>query len=267
MIEFLRQRISPENSLEGKVNRLRELLQMVSLKILYDKGYFSKIAFVGGTALRVLYDMRRFSEDLDFSLIGKRDYSFEEMVSTLKREFKLYGLKINAKAKIGKTVQNSMVKFPKVLSELGISNLESQNISIKVELDSNPPAGWHIENTIVNKTYLLNITHFDLPSLYATKLHASFFRRYVKGRDFYDLVWYLTKKIKPNYTLLNNAIKQTEGKSPRLDEDNIKDFLLKKISKVDFSAVRKDVERFLEDKEEIRLLDKTVISKSIESAF
>lgn len=267
MIDFFKQYIASAISNENKVNKLREILQLLVLKILQDKGYFADIAFVGGTALRVLYDMRRFSEDLDFSVISKKNYDFLDIISKIKHEFKLYAVELETKAKLAKTVQSSMLKFPGLLNALGISGLEKQKLSIKLEIDSNPPSGWQIENTVVNKIYMLNITHFNLPSLCATKIHACFFRKYIKGRDFYDLVWYMGKKIKPNYKLLNNAIKQTHKKSPGLSEENIKDFLLDKMRGIDFSMIRKDVERFLEDKNELKLLEKSVISKSIIDVF
>jgi len=97
--------------------------------------------------------------------------------------------------------------------------------------------------------------------MYATKLHACLFRKYAKGRDFYDLVWYLTKKITPNFILLNNAIEQTQGKGLGLSENNYRDFLSERIEQVDFKTVRKDVDRFLEDKNELKLLDAEVIKR------
>ena len=267
MIEFLQQQIASEKSSEMKINRLREALQLLCLKIMHDKGYFSKVAFVGGTALRVIYDMRRFSEDLDFSVINKKDYNFSEIISTLEREFKLSGLELETKTKVAKTVQGSMLKFPKLLKLMGLSQLEGQKLSIKIEADSNPPSGWQLQNTVVTKIYVLNITHFVLSSLYATKLHACFFRKYVKGRDFYDLVWYLGKRIKPDYELLNNAIKQTEGKDLGLNESNIRDFLKERLANIDFDLVKKDVERFLEDKNELELLKKDLILSMVNQKY
>ena len=81
----------------------------------------------------------------------------------------------------------------------------------------------------------------------------------MKGRDFYDLVWYLGKGILPNFVLLNNAIAQTEGKRVVVTEKNFGEFLLKRLENIDFAKVRKDVERFLVDKEELRLLDGELI--------
>ena len=267
MIEVLRQQFKPDMSNEEKINRVREALQLTVLKILYDKGYFSRIAFVGGTALRVLFDLRRFSEDLDFSLVQKKGYYFPELIAQVAHELGLYGLTAQARAKEEKTVQSSFLRFAGLLKQLGLSNLEDQKLSIKIEVDSNPPAGWQLETSLVNKMYMLNLTHFDLSSLYATKLHACFYRKYIKGRDFYDLVWYIGKKVRPNYALLNNAIKQTQGHAPQVREDNFSEFLLEKIKNLDFVLIRKDVERLIEDKNELRLLNPETIKNSLRTAF
>lgn len=267
MIEILSQYIESETSVENKINRLREALQLICLKLIQDKGYFSGIAFVGGTALRIIYGIRRFSEDLDFSVVDRKEYDFSKMLLNIEREFRLAGLEIVTNPKIDKAVQSGMLKFPGLLKIMKLSEMKDQRISVKLEVDSNPPAGWQEENTVVNKMYVLNIRHFALPSLFATKLHACFFRRYHKGRDFYDLVWYLGKKVKPNYELLNNAIMQTEGKDLALSEKNIENFLIGQLDKIDFNTIRKDVERFLEDKSELKLLERAVIVKSIEDLF
>lgn len=263
MIDVIKQQFTPTMSNEEKINRARELLQILTLKIIYDKGYFRNLAFVGGTALRVLFGLRRFSEDLDFSVIDKKGYSFPQINSEIERELKLNGLDVEAKAKEDKTVQSSLLKFSGLLKSLGLSGLEAQKFSIKIEADSNPPAGWNIQTTLINKVYLLSLTHLDLPSLYATKLHACFFRKYIKGRDFYDLLWYLGRKLEPNYLLLNNAIQQTQGVNLKLNKNNLKGFLIDKLKGVDFTLVKKDVERFLEDKSELNLLNFSAISNSI----
>lgn len=263
MIEILKQQFKPEMQADEKVNRVREFLQIAALKIIHDKGYFKNIAFVGGTALRVLYDLRRFSEDLDFSLVNKKDYDFSRLDSEILKELKLYGLDVEMRVKDAKTVQGAMLKFPGLLKKLGLSPLDEQKLSIRMEIDSNPPKGWGLEATIVNKYYLFNISHFDLPSMYATKLHACFFRKFIKGRDFYDLVWYIGKKVEPNFVLLNNAIHQTEGKDLRLNKTNFREFMIKKLDKIDFNDVRRDVERFLEDKNELALLDADLIKRAL----
>lgn len=259
MIELIGQQFKPEMAEEEKLNRVREFLQIVVLKIIYDNGFFKNIAFVGGTALRILYDLRRFSEDLDFSMIDDKGYAFSAINSEIERGLKLYGLEVETKAKEERTVHSTLLKFPGLLKKLGLSRLDSQKLSIKLEIDSRPPKGWVLENTLVNKTYLVNIVHLNISSMYATKLHACLFRKYAKGRDFYDLIWYLTKKMTPNFILLNNAIEQTQGQNLGLSDKNFKDLLLDRIEKVDFNAVRNDVDRFLEDKNELKLLDAEMI--------
>lgn len=265
MIEILKQQFSQDAPAEEKINRIREFLQIISLKIIYDKNLFNNLAFVGGTALRFLFDLKRFSEDLDFSLINKKGYNFSKVNSIILDGLKLYGLNVDSKSSDRNNVHNAWLKFTGLLKAVGLSNLEEQKLSIKIEIDTNPPNGWHIENTIVNKTYIFNIVHFDLPSLYATKLHACFYRKFIKGRDFYDLVWYISKKIKPNLVLLNDAIKQTEGRTPNINEENFKEFLLEKVKKINFADVKKDVDRFIEDKNELKFLESRIIQQTIKS--
>ncbi|MEW6100881.1 MAG: nucleotidyl transferase AbiEii/AbiGii toxin family protein [Candidatus Omnitrophota bacterium] len=267
MFELLRQQFKNDDPVEVKINKAREFLQNLALKIAYDKNLFDSLAFVGGTALRVLFDLRRFSEDLDFSVINKKRYKFPAIKPLLEKQFNLYGLAPEINAKSDKNVHSLLLKFGGLLRNLGLSGLSSQKLSIKIEIDSNPPLGWKTESTLVNKTYLFNIVHFDLASLYSTKLHACFYRRFRKGRDFYDFIWYLSKKIKPNFLLLNNAITQTHGAHPVIGEHNFKGFLLENAKKVDFNEMRKDVERFLEDKGELGLLEKNNVLRSINAVY
>lgn len=260
MIEVIRQQFSPAMSDVEKINRTREFLQIMALKDLADQDAFANVAFVGGTALRVLYDLRRFSEDLDFSLVSGKGYDFAEIMAKMRRYFELNNLPVECAPKTGKTVHSTFIKFPGLLKELGLGAFEAQKLAIKLEVDTNPPKGWGTARTTVNKTYIFNVTHFDLPSLFATKLHACFFRKYTKGRDFYDLVWYLGKKVRPNLALLNNAIEQTEGKGLVITDATLKSFMLEKLAGVDFAGVVKDVRRFVADERELELLNNGTIS-------
>ena len=267
MIEIFQQQIKKDMSREQKLNVTRELLQLMALKILYDKDILDQMAFVGGTALRFLHDLKRFSEDLDFSLVGGKGYNFQAVLGALETGFKLYGLRPDLKPKEEKTVQSCFLKFGALLKELDISPLADEKVTIKFEIDTNPPEGAAIQKSMVNRTYFFYVIHHDLPSLYATKLCACFYRKYTKGRDFYDLIWYLGKKIKPNYELLNNAITQTQKVSLDLDEHTIKGFLLEQIEKVDLKQAGRDVERFLEDKNDLKLFDKELLKSSIDRVF
>ena len=255
MIEILKQQFTQNMSNEDKINKVREFLQILILKFIYDKGYFSNIAFVGGTALRILYNLRRYSEDLDFSLINKSNYNFLKHTSEIQKSLELFNINVDVKVKEDKTVQTSFLKFSGILNELNLSPFEMQKISIRIEVDSNPPSDWKLDTTFINKYYIFTITHFDVSSLFATKLHACFYRKFTKGRDYYDLLWYLGKNIKPNFELLNNAIKQTEKIDLKITDENYKSFILEKIKTINFEKIRKDVDRFLEDKNELKLIN------------
>jgi len=263
MIEVIKQQFNPQMSDAEKVNRTREFLQIMALKNLANQDAFANMAFVGGTALRVLFDLRRFSEDLDFSLVDSTGYDFAKTMAKMQRHFELNNLPVECNPKTGKTVHSTFIKFPGLLKELGLGAFEAQKLAIKLEVDTNPPKGWQTANTTINKTYIFSVTHFDLPSLFATKLHACFFRKYTKGRDFYDLVWYLGKKVKPNLELLNNAIVQTESKPLDITDATLKDFMLERIGSVDFAAAIKDVHRFVIDENELHLINPQTLESMI----
>ncbi|NPV14035.1 nucleotidyl transferase AbiEii/AbiGii toxin family protein [candidate division WOR-3 bacterium] len=263
MLEVIEKSIAGIARREEKVHITREFLQLLVLKILDDKGYFKNLAFVGGTALRVLYGLRRFSEDLDFSLIAKKDYDFDNLLEKVAYELTKAGFSLDIKSSTEGAVHSALLKFKDILFLLGLAHQKGQKLSIKLEIDSNPPRGWQTELSLVNKHFVFTVNHFDIPSLYATKLHACFFRKYIKGRDFYDLIWYLGKKVLPNFELLNNAIEQTEHKRINLNKEDFNDFLRARLARVDFARVKKDVERFIEDKNELKLLNKDLILKLI----
>jgi len=261
MIEILASQIRDFAGTEEKINHLREFLQILILKIIYDQGYFGNLSFDGGTALRILYDLKRFSEDLDFSLTNKKRFNFENFAQNLSRQLENYALNAKLKHQARRTVQSIEIKFLDILYELELTNHKSKRLMIKLEIDSNPPGGAQTEISFVNKTYIFTVAHYDLSSLFATKLHACFFRPYIKGRDFYDLIWYLSKKVTPNYVLLNNAINQTHGDTKKINKANFYSFLSEKLLRVDFDLIQKDVGRFLENKEELKLLTRdTVLS-------
>ena len=267
MIELITRRLKDEMTDEERLNVSREFIQLLCLKILDEAGAFKNMVFTGGTALRIVFGLRRFSEDLDFSVYKKGGKTFSEINEKLVKEIRLAGLDVSSRLKTDKTVHSSMLKFPGILKEVLPGRHGKQNLSVKVETDTNPPAGGTVQSRFIHDVFIFNVVHFDLPSMFATKLHACFYRGFTKGRDFYDLIWYMSKKVKPNLVLFNNAVKQTEGKSPAISEENFREFLIEKIEGVDFKNARRDVERFLEDKKELRLFDVDLIRQSIESVY
>ncbi len=236
---------------------LREYLQARTLEFLQYKGVFSSWAFVGGTALRFLYNLPRFSEDLDFSAIKETtEADFVGYLQAVKLGFERELYAVAIKAKPEKTVQSAFLKFPGLLHELNLSGQESEVLSIKIEVDTNPPKGWTCENTVVRRHSLLNLNHYTKPSLLAGKVHALLCRTYTKGRDYYDLMWYLTgqEHLEPNFVQLNNALSQSDWKGPPLNSNNWKALLIERVNNTDFKKVSEDVDPFLEKKEEGSML-------------
>ena len=256
MIEIIQQKLKPFQTREEKYNQLREFLQILILKIIDEHGYFKNLAFVGGTALRILHGIKRFSEDLDFCLIDKKKYDFGSMMETLERQLRLYNLDVTVTYKDKKTVASASVKFDNILHAIGLTAHADQKIFIKFEVDQNPPQGYETQLSVINQDFLVGINHYDLASLFAGKLHAVLCRKYTKGRDYYDLIWYLTQKTEPNLKLLNNAIIQTEKKDWKLDKKNLQELLKKRIEETDFKKVRSDISPFLMDPKEIRFFEK-----------
>lgn len=258
MEELLKEKLRPYVSDLEKRNALREYLQSLILKILFEKKYFKELIFVGGTALRFIHSAKRFSEDLDFSSFSDAS-GFVGMLKELEHGLRSYNLAVNTKKKTAGNVRNVFLRFPGILEKLGISGHRNESISVKLEIDYNPPKGGKTELHLLNKDFSFYVMSYDLPSLMAGKIHAVLFRKYAKGRDYYDLVWYLSKKIMPNMELLNNAIFQTEKFNIPDLEARWKDLLKFKIIDTDFKIIEKDVLPFLEDPSETLLLKKEMI--------
>jgi len=248
----------------------REYLQARLLECLQKYGAFVNWAFLGGTALRFLYLMPRFSEDLDFSLVkpGIED-NFIEFMKKTKTSFEAEDYSLSIKAKTVKTVKSAFVKFDGLLFELGLSPHASEVISIKVEIDTNPPTGANTETSIVRKHCLLNLQHYDKSSLLAGKLHALLTRKYVKGRDVYDFLWYLSDKTwpGPNVLLLDNALKQTGWSGPKITKDNWRKEIALRVSQYDWGKVVSDVQPFIERQEDLQMLNKENLIKLLEVGF
>jgi len=264
MEQIILSRIDKNKSREENVHQVREFLQLLILKIINELNYFQYISFVGGTCLRFLYNLQRFSEDLDFSLIQMKGYHFDPLIQSIEFHLKKFGFNIEIKLKHQKTVQNAYFKFIDLLQQYEISRAKDERLSIRLEIDSNPPEGWKTEMSIINDFYIFPVWHFDLPSLFATKIHACLFRKFKKGRDFYDLVWYLSKKVAPNFSLLINAIKQTEHKDIQINQENFKEFLKKNLEEIDYVYLQKDVEPFLVNKSEANLINRDIIFKLVD---
>jgi len=233
-----------------KICAAREYLQARMLQTLQEAGIFRHWAFVGGTALRFLYSIPRFSEDLDFSKVLATPLpDFRNSVARIKTGFEAEGYSVALAVKSDKTVASAFVKFPGLLHELGLSPHPSQILSIKVEVDTNPPAGAVLDTTLVRRLGLtLNLTHYNKASLLAGKVHALLTRTYTKGRDLYDLIWYLADPgwPAPNMNLLAAALAQTGWTGPVPTAATWRGVLAERLASVNWRAAQADVSPFLE---------------------
>ena len=245
-------------SYNAKLNIMREYLQAYILRAMHDAGVFRSTAFVGGTALRFLYRLPRFSEDLDFSQVSPPGCDFSDLCARIKREFQAAGYTVAVTIKEDKVVRHAFVKISELLHDAGLSPLKSQNLSVKIEIDTNPPPGADLKTTTINQYFPLSFLSYEASSLFAGKLHALLSRKYTKGRDFFDLGWYLSrwKDMTPNLTLLENALKQTGWKGPIPTERTWRSMIAQVVAQADWAAVRADVENFLENPGDLAVLSK-----------
>jgi predicted nucleotidyltransferase component of viral defense system len=212
---------------------VREYLQASILDKLQTAGAMVPLCFLGGTALRFLYEIRRYSEDLDFSLYrGTGGYDLEAYARHVVGRLRAEGFVSEASLRLDRAVQVAWLGFPGLLHDLGISRQAQAKLKIKLEVDTNPPEGATRRTTVVRKhDYVLNLQHHDRASLLAGKLHAVLQRDPPKGRDFYDL--------------LNNALRQTGGKGARLTERSWRQAVRRRLAGLDWTTLRRDVEKLL----------------------
>ena len=240
---------------------VREYLQARVLGSLQAAGVFTRWAFVGGTALRFLYRLPRFSEDLDFSLLTPGEADLTAATDEVRRALALEGYPIEAKLSAERTVATAMLRFAGLPYLLGLSPHHDQVLSIKLEVDTNPPAGAVCVTTLVRRHLLLHLCHHDRASLLAGKLHAVLCRPWTKGRDLYDLAWYLADPAwpAPNLTLLNAALAQTAWPGAELDAGTWRSAVAQRLDTFDWPQARADVLPFLESDADLALVDPAVL--------
>jgi len=230
-------------------NVVREYLQARILSSFQRAGAMIPLAFHGGTALRFLYASLRYSEDLDFALErAKSRYDFRAYLRTVQGELAAEGYDVALKVNDRKVVHSAFVRFTGLLNELGLSPHRDQVLAVKIEVDTHPPAGAGLTTTVVRRYVTLQLQHHDRASLLAGKLHAILQRLYLKGRDVYDLLWYLSDPDwpAPNLTLLNSALRQTGWGGPLLTEDSWRGVVRDRLQTMRWDRVVADVRPFLE---------------------
>jgi len=241
---------------------LREIMQEIALAGLQRSGFFEKAAFYGGTALRVFYELERYSEDLDFSLLEVNpDFSLEPYLEGIITEFSALGMQVSVKEKIKANqgnIDSAFLKSDTVWKELVLEDVIPQaglgmrpGIKIKLEVDTEPPLGFETEEKLLLKPFSFYVKCFQLSDLFAGKMHALLFRKWkqrVKGRDWYDMEWYIKKGVPLNLGhLLIRARNSEDWKKETITKDEFMQLLQDKIAGISFNNVRDDIMRFVRD--------------------
>ena len=228
---------------------VREYLQARILQSLQRAGAMQSIAFHGGTALRFLYNIARYSEDLDFAVERAPEaYNFRSYLQQIERDFSVEAYTLDFKINDKQVVHKTFVRFRGLLFELGLSGHETEVLAVKLEVDTNPPRGATMTTTSLHRHVRLNLQHHDRPSLFAGKLHAILQRAYPKGRDIYDLWWYLSQPDwpEPNLTQLNEALAQSGWTGSVLDSGNWRSFVRERVEQLDWQEdVLQDIRAFI----------------------
>lgn len=251
-------------TLYDKKNAMKEAMQEIVLCGLSRGGFFKEAAFYGGTALRIFHGLDRFSEDLDFSLISSNEnFDLKEYFPVLEKEVKAYGLNVTISEKKktkdsqilsaflkGNTKEHMLVFYSDDVK--GVNVAANELVKIKFEVDINPPA----EATYEHKYRLLPVPYevrlYDIPSLFAGKIHAVLCRngqQRVKGRDLYDYIFYLTRKAEVNQKHLRERLLQTGHikENDACSLDDIKQMLYKRFDAIDYKQAKEDAEAFIRD--------------------
>ena len=253
MTDHVRSLVRGQDPLTAR-NLLREYIQARILQGLQRAGAMSPLAFQGGTALRFLYGLGRYSEDLDFALEGPPElHDLRGWMAAVAAELRREGHNAEVSVRERGTVHAAWIRLRGLLHETGLSPHRDEKLAIKVDVDTRPPAGAVTETRLVRRHVTVRLHHHDRASLLAGKLHAVLCRPWAKGRDIFDLAWYLSDPNwpAPNLILLNAAIEQTETTATPLDASSWRDAVAARVRGLPWDEVVADVRPFLDPREEM----------------
>jgi predicted nucleotidyltransferase component of viral defense system len=251
-------------------NALKEIMQEIALLGLWRAKFFEHAAFYGGTALRILYQLDRFSEDLDFSLLKPNpDFSLAPYLKAIEAELNGLGFSVTVTAKekrFDSAIDSAFIKagtrehllkihVPGPIAERAHSNAY---LNIKLEVDTDPPGGFEIEAKTLLQPIPFAVKTYQQPDLFAGKLHAILQRNWkgrVKGRDYYDFVWYVARDVPVRLSHHEQRLRQSGGWSGAraLQRADLIELLKKRFAEVDLEAAKKDVLPFLRDAAAVQL--------------
>ena len=266
MLDLIEQRLKNYDlsSDRTKDRALREIVQEIAIFALWKSNFFDVALFHGGTSLRILYQISRFSEDLDF-MLRKPDPEFpwHKYVEELEQTLTQFGIQceVQPKGKMVSTIRKAVLKDNSITRQINLSfrNRDpGQKIRIKLEIDINPPEYSDEAESVLKFPQTHNIRHQDLGSSFALKIHAMLCRSYPKGRDWYDFVWYVSKRVQPNVLHLRAALIQN---GPWKDQENLEigvSWLEQEISKaldrIVWRQFKEEVGRFISPNQ-VKILD------------
>ncbi|WP_338271138.1 nucleotidyl transferase AbiEii/AbiGii toxin family protein [Geobacter sp. 60473] len=252
-------------SVDDSVRALREIIQEVALLGLWRSKFFEHAAFYGGTALRILYGLDRFSENLDFSLLEPSpDFNLARYTASLVEELSAFGFNVRVEMvdkAVESAVQSAFLKANTrnelLVIETG-GELAGQVLKVKIEVDTDPPTGFTTLTRYLLQPIPFAVRSYSLPDLFAGKMHALLFRRWknrVKGRDWYDFVWYAANHPQLNLAHLEQRMRQTghwSGDLP-LSPAAFRELLSDSIDRLDVDQARNDVAPFVKDQQALAL--------------
>jgi len=247
-----------------KRNAIKEIVQEIVLCGLSGANFFDEAAFYGGTALRIFYGLDRFSEDLDFSLIkADKDFKISNYIPNLEKTVNSYGLNFKIEEKIktkesdvksaflkGNTREHMLMFYSDDTYIKSIT--KSEIIKVKFEVDTTPPDYANFENKYLLYPVPHSVRLYDMPSLFAGKIHAVICRAWrnrIKGRDLYDYIFYIKKQTKVNLKHLNMRLKDSNyiKSNEELTLDELKEVLKKRFEGIDYEQAKQDVEPFIKN--------------------
>lgn len=237
-------------------NAMYEVTQQIALSGLYRGGFFEKAAFYGGTCLRILHGLNRYSEDMDFSLLNKDDsFNIEEYFPAIINEFKSLGRDIAITKKDKKSFGKVESAFLKDTTEVYDLTFQTEkSLKVKIEVDTMPPLKFETEQKLLLQPFSFMVRCFTLPDLFAGKLHALVFRNWknrIKGRDWYDFEWYIRNGVSLDFVHLQERIREFNGLD--MNYKQFQEILREKISNTNIDMVKADVEPFILNKKELEI--------------
>jgi hypothetical protein len=253
---------------DDSVRALREIIQEVALLGLWRAKFFEHAAFYGGTALRILYGLDRFSDDLDFSLLTPTaDFNLAGYTAALEKELLAFGFNVRVADKaVESAVQSAFLKANTrnelLVIETGneIARLipAGQVLKVKLEVDTDPPSDFTTHTRYLLQPIPFAVRCYMLPDLFAGKMHAILFRKWknrVKGRDWYDLVWFAANHPHFHLAHLEQRMRQTGHWSGNqtLSMPTFTELMNEAIDRLDVDQARRDVAPFVKDRQMIEI--------------